>query len=257
MVTTALSDQRVHEYEERGYLDVESLLTTEQLAELRQRTEDIVEGRVPDFPDEKLEFEPGANGVRTMLTVRKMNHCAESDPVLMRHAKNEKILDIVECLLGPDIKLYSSQAFMKPPGGVEKPYHQDSPYFTIEPMSLTTCWIALDDVTLENGCLWVVPGSHRLGPLPHSEKWEIGDRVDMRIPETAFDRNLEVPITLRAGSCSFHHSLLLHMSHPNQTPHPRRGLAFHYMTAKSRWTNETQPVPNYVLLRGQSYPECV
>ena len=105
MVTTALSDQRVHEYEERGYLDVESLLTTEQLAELRQRTEDIVEGRVPDFPDEKLEFEPGANGVRTMLTVRKMNHCAESDPVFMRHAKNEKILDIVECLLGPDIKL--------------------------------------------------------------------------------------------------------------------------------------------------------
>jgi ectoine hydroxylase-related dioxygenase (phytanoyl-CoA dioxygenase family) len=146
---------------------------------------------------------------------------------------------------------------MKPPGGVEKPYHQDSPYFPIEPMSLVTCWIALDNVTIENGCLWVVPGSHRLGPLPHSERWMVGDREDMRVPETEFNRNEEVPITLTPGSCSFHHSLILHMSHPNKTQTARRGLAFHYMTSKSRWTNANKSQPNYLLLRGQEYPGCV
>lgn len=249
--------QRIRDYDEFGYLDVKDLLTTDEVAELRRRTEDIVDGQVTSFPAKNIELEPGANGVRNRETVRKLNQIAEADPVFKQYAISHKIVDIVECLLGPDIKLYGSQAFMKPTGGVEKPYHQDSPYFSIEPMALTTCWLALDDVTQENGCLWVVPGSHRLGPLPHTEKWKLDDRVDMRVPETAFDRSQEVPITLSAGSCSFHHSLLLHMSHPNRTPHPRRGIAFHYMSAKSRWMDKTQAMPDYPLLRGRSYPGCV
>ena len=75
-------------------------------------------------------------------------------------------------------------------------------------------------------CLWQV---NRLGPLPHTKKWKLDDRVDVPIPKTAFQGSLEVPLTLSAGSCSFHHSLLLHMSHPNRTPDSRRSIAFAYM----------------------------
>ena len=256
MVTTVSSDW-VATYEEQGYLDVDNLLLPEEVAELCERTTRIAEGLGDPFPEKYLELEPGANGVRSARTVRKINHCAEHDAVFMRYAKLDRILDIVEAIVGPDIKLFDSQLFMKPPGGVEKPYHQDSPYFPIDPMTLVTCWIALDDVTIENGCLWVVPGSHRLGVLPHSERWLVGDREDMRVPESAFDRNLEVPITLTAGSCSFHHSLILHMSHPNRTQSSRRGLAFHYMTSKSRWTDTNRPKPDFALLRGREYPGCV
>jgi phytanoyl-CoA hydroxylase len=244
-------------YDEHGYVDVEHLLTPPEVAELCDRTHKIAEGQIPDFPKKNLELEPGANGIYNAKTVRKINHCAECDPVFMKYSTMDRIVDIVEDLIGPDIKLFGSQLFMKPPGGVEKPYHQDSPYFSIEPMSLVTCWIALDDVTIENGCLWVVPGSHRLGPLPHSEKWLVGDREDKRVPESEFDRSTEVPVTLRPGSCSFHHSLILHMSHPNKTTTSRRGLAFHYMTSKSRWTNPDKPQPSYPLLRGREYPGCV
>ena len=243
------------QYEEEGYLVVEDLLTQQELQRLHQRTIDIAEGRV-DFPPELIELEPGATQMN-VETVRKINGCAESDPVFLAHAGNERILDLVASLIGPDIKLFGSQIFMKPPGGVEKPYHQDSAYFFIEPMALVTCWAALDDVTLENGCMWVVPGSQRLGVLDHSQSWQIGDRVDKRVPESAFDQQKEVPITMKAGSCSFHHSLMLHKSNSNQTQNPRRGAAVHYMSATSRWTHPSLPKPDYKLLRGQEYPGCV
>jgi phytanoyl-CoA hydroxylase len=256
-MSTVTSETRTEIYDKQGYLDVQNLLKPDEVAELCHRTDEIAEGKGPDFPQNFLELEPGADGIRTARTVRKINHCAENDSVFMKYAKDDRILEIVEELMGPDIKLFGSQLFMKPPGGVEKPYHQDSPYFPIEPMSLVTCWIALDDVTVENGCLWVVPGSHRLGPLPHTEKWLVGDREDKRVPESEFDRSTEVPITLSPGSCSFHHSLILHMSHPNHTKTSRRGLAYHYMTAQSRWTNPNKPQPKYLLLRGREYPCCV
>jgi phytanoyl-CoA hydroxylase len=256
-MTAVAASSRADIYQDQGYLDVPELLRPEEVAELCQRTTEIAEGRGAPFPEKLVELEPGANGVRSANTVRKINFCAENDETFMKYATMDRIVDIVEEFLGPDIKLFGSQLFMKPPGGVEKPYHQDSPYFPIAPMAIVTCWIALDNVTVENGCLWVVPGSHRLGPLPHSERWLVGDREDMRVPESEFDRSLEVPVTLTPGSCSFHHSLILHMSHPNHTQTSRRGLAFHYMTSQSKWTNPNKPQPKYLLLRGREYPDCV
>jgi ectoine hydroxylase-related dioxygenase (phytanoyl-CoA dioxygenase family) len=145
---------------------------------------------------------------------------------------------------------------MKQPGGIVKPYHQDSYYFTIEPMELVTCWTALDDVTLENGCMWVIPGSHRKGIIDH-EDWFIGDRPDKQIPEEAIERERETAIVMSAGSASFHHSVLLHRSAANRSDRPRRGLAVHYMSARSKWTHPELPKPDYMLLRGREFPECV
>ena len=146
---------------------------------------------------------------------------------------------------------------MKPPGGVEKTSHQDSPYFPISPMNFITCWIALEDVTEENGCMKFIPGSHQLGALPHSEKWMVGNREDMRIPKDLIQDKDEVSICLKAGSASFHHSLLVHRSGSNNSPHSRKGWAIHYMSAKSKWTDSDDLKPNFSLLRGASHPDCV
>ena len=247
---------QISEFEKNGYLVVEGMLTESHVAALRQRTEDIASGRV-DFPANCIEFEPGSEDGRDIRSLRKINRGATYDPVISEHARNPALLDAIECLLGPDIKLFHDQLFVKPPGGVEKTYHQDSPYFYIEPMALVTAWVALDDVTLENGCMWVIPGSHRGGPLDHSEPWFVGDRQDMRIPDSAIDLSNEQPITMTAGGCSFHHSLTLHRSGPNNSPDFRRGHATHYMTARSRWTGEPADKPNYPLLRGVEHPNCV
>jgi len=243
-------------YRDEGYYVAERLFMSEETDALIRRTIDIAEGRAATFQEQDIELEPGA-GERNIRTVRKLNRCAENDDVFLAHAKSEKVLDIVESLVGPDIKLYSSQCFMKPPGGVEKPYHQDSAYFTIEPLDLVTCWTALDDVTEDNGCMWVIPGSHRGEILDHSQEWTVGDRTDKQVPDEALDRGRETPIVMPAGSCSFHHSVLLHRSAPNLSERPRRGLAVHYMSARSRWTHATKGQPDYLLVRGREHPGCV
>ena len=256
-----LTEEQVAQFGDVGYLVVEDMLTADEVAAVRRRTEDIAAGSV-DFPAAALEFEPRSEDQgRDIRYLRKINGPAVHDDFFLDHARHPAILEAIECLLGPDIKLYGDQLFVKPPGGIEKTYHQDSPYFAIEPMALVTAWIALDDVTLDNGCMWVVPRSQLRGPLDHSEPWIVGDRVDKRIPDSdiqeSIDGNGEAAITMKAGGCSFHHSLILHRSGPNNTPNFRRGLATHYMTARSRWTADPSAKPDYPLLRGVEHPECV
>lgn len=230
-----------------GYIVCEQLLPAEHIAGLRSRMDEIARGDT-GFPEQDIELEPESRAIR------KINRCAENDPVFRAHAEHPAILDIVESLIGPDIKLYTSQCFMKPPGGVAKPWHQDSAYFCIEPMNLVTCWTALDDVTVENGGLWVVPGSHKNGLVQHDE-WRVGGREDKQIERP--DDAAQEAIVMPAGGCSFHHSLLLHRSGANRTDQPRRGLAVHYMSAASRWTDPKNPKLDYPLLRGREHPDCV
>ena len=253
----AIEGSLATQFQKDGFATVNELLTSEELDSLRRRMDAISEGRISSFPAEMIEFEPAADGNSDRPAVRKINQCAERDDVFMSHAANSRILDIVELLIGPDIKLFGSQCFMKPPGGIQKPYHQDSAYFTIEPKELVTCWTALDDATIDNGCLWVIPGSHLGGLLDHDQPWQLGDRVDMQVRDEQIDFTREVSNELNAGSCSFHHSMLLHRSGPNNTRNSRRGLAVHYMSSRSRWTHPTQPKPRYELLRGQDYENCV
>lgn len=243
-------------YHEHGYVVVEHLLSPAELAALDERTRAIASGRVTEFPRSDIELEPGAVDIG-VDTVRKLNRCAANDAVFFQHAGHARILDVVASLIGGDIKLYESQCFMKPPGGVEKPHHQDSAYFPIEPPDLVTCWTALDDVTLENGCLWVIPGSHRAGLLDHGREWRVGERLDRQIPEELIDRSRETPVTMPAGSCSFHHGRLIHRSGANRGERSRRGLAVHYMSAQSRWTDAARRPPEFPLLRGRSFEGCV
>jgi phytanoyl-CoA hydroxylase len=230
-------------YDDDGFVVLPNLLPPGHIATLRRRIEEIADGTGESFPRDDVEFEPSGSAVR------KINRCAANDSVFRSHAEHELILNVIESLIGPNIKLFGSQCFMKPPGGIEKPYHQDSAYFTIEPMNLVTCWAALDDVSLDNGCMWVIPGSHQVGLVGH-DKWQLGDREDKQVPNERLDRAIEKPITMPSGSCSFHHSLLLHRSGANHSDCPRRGLAVHYMSADSRWTNPDCPQPDYPILRG-------
>ncbi|MCA9123430.1 MAG: phytanoyl-CoA dioxygenase family protein [Planctomycetaceae bacterium] len=256
-LVTGSTDSLDVRYGRDGFVTVMNLLAAEELQRLKRRISEVARGVVNTLPASKIEFEPASHAASGETGIRKINECAERDAVFMAHAANPRILDIVELLIGADIKLYGSQCFMKPPGGIEKPYHQDSAYFTIEPTDLVTCWTALDDATVANGCLYVIPGSHRGEILDHDEPWLVGDREDMQVRRDQYDASGEVAIELQAGSVSFHHSRLLHRSGPNRTDSPRRGLAVHYMSAKSRWTHPTKPKPPYVLLRGREYDGCV
>ena len=239
------------EFDDKGYFTCVSILDDSEKKELLSKI-DQIEKSVISYPENKKEQDPN-NPSR----LRKINDLALNNQYFLKISKKPEILDIVAKCIGEDIKHFGDQLFMKPPGGVEKTSHQDSPYFPISPMNLISCWIALDDVNEENGCMKFIPGSHKWGALPHTEKWMVGDRGDMCIPNDQIDDKEEVSIHLIAGSASFHHSLLVHRSGPNKTSQSRRGWAIHYMSAKSKWNDINKQKPFFEQIKGKNYEGCV
>jgi phytanoyl-CoA hydroxylase len=137
-----------------------------------------------------------------------------TDPTLVRLAVD---------LLGPDVRLYWNQAVIKPPHqGASFAWHQDTGYVPIEPQEYLTCWLALDDTTLENGCIRVIPGSHHWGLQPHRRDDSVGDMVGYDGP----DAGIAVPI--KRGQIVAFSSLLLHSSGPNVSTGPRRAYVIQY-----------------------------
>jgi ectoine hydroxylase-related dioxygenase (phytanoyl-CoA dioxygenase family) len=252
-----LSEEQVKQFWKDGFLIVEDLLDEDEVTTLRTRAEWVASGEAPHIPNERLQVEPRVvEGVVQAETyadsLRKMSHLAFYDEVFQAHARNPKVLDVIESLLGPDIKLYQDQLFMKPPRiGSRQRYHQDMPLgFYIDPPDMVTCWAALDDATIENGCLWMIPGTHTFGIMEKSQ-WEEYERMTLegRLSE-------ERPVELKTGSCSFHHGLVLHSSQPNTTGRRRRGYATHYVSARCRYTGPPEK-NDAILVRGMSIPGCI
>lgn len=252
-----LSEQQVAQFREDGFLIVENLLDEAEIEALRQRAEWVAGGQSPRIPKESFQVEPRvAQGELQAETyadsLRRMSHLAFYDDVFRVHARNPRILDVIESLLGPDIKLYQDQIFMKPPKvGSRRSYHQDAPLgFHIDPPDLVACWAALDDATEENGCMRMLPGTHKFGVIDQSD-WEAYERKSLEgvLPG-------ERPVVLRAGSCSFHHGLILHCSTPNLSGKRRRGYAMHYVSARCRFTGPPEK-NDAMLVRGQAFPGCI
>ena len=240
-----------------GVLVVPDLREEAEIATLCARAEWAASGNAEHVSPERRQVEPrAARGEQRVEnyadSLRKMSHIAFCDEVFAAHARNQKVLDVVEALLGPDLKLYQDQLFMKPPRvGSRQAYHQDAPHgFHIDPPDMVTCWTALDDATIENGCLWMLPGSHRYGYMDRDEWQSYEERA------LAGDLPAEQPIELKAGDCSFHHGLILHSSHPNRSDRRRRGYATHYVSARCRYTGNSAQ-NDALLVRGVSHEGCI
>ena len=240
-----------------------SLITS--CAALRQRSEDIVEGRLEHMParyvQREKQFRDGGNTeVPVLDRTRKMTHLAYFDDLFASMARKPEIVDVIEELLGPNIKLYHDQLMMKPRfHGTVTDWHQDSPAWPwLIPQMAVSAWVALDDATVENGCMTVIPGSHKWGPVPGEQK-----DVFLAIPELADP----MPVELPAGHCMFHHGHNMHRTGANQTPHRRRGLALHYIPAETKYlgardedhrikleAEQPEGAFRFMLIRGQEFP---
>lgn len=252
-----LSEEQVQQFWKDGFFIVADLLSDEEIASLRRRVDWVVNGGASHIASDLLQVEPevtagNAQAANYADSLRKMSHLAFHDDIFLSHARNPKILDIIESLLGPNIKLYQDQIFMKPPRiGSRQRYHQDMPLgFHIDPPDMVTCWVALDEATIENGCLWMLPGTHRFGVIEQT-KWSAYEEMSLAgsLPE-------EQPVPLKVGSCSFHHGLILHASRANLTDRRRRGYATHYVSAGCRYTGPGGK-NDALLMRGRSIPGCI
>jgi len=145
------------------------------------------------------------------------------------------IVETLTRLIGPDVKAMQSMLFVKPAGKPGQAWHQDEYFLPTRDRSLCGVWIALDDATIENGCLWAHPGSHDAGILypmrPHGEA-----RFDASDEAFGFPHESEggVAIEAKAGTAVLFNGYLLHRSLPNRAlSGTRRALVFHYMNARS------------------------
>jgi hypothetical protein len=146
------------------------------------------------------------------------------------------VLDAVEDLIGPDIRLFHLSVWPKhahDPAFVS--WHQDATYFGLEPPVQVTAWVALTDAPVESGCMEVVPGSHRLGQLHHGESESPHNLLSRGQTVTErFDRGRSVFMPVEAGQMSLHHTHLVHRSGPNLSDRRRVGLGISYIPASAR-----------------------
>ncbi len=146
------------------------------------------------------------------------------------------LLDLVEPLIGPDIVMWASSIFCKPAAtGLEVPWHQDGQYWPIRPRATVTVWIALDEANRANGCMRVIPGSHRCGDFDH----ELSDREDLVLNNVLCDPRIDLDaardVVLEAGQLSLHDAGLVHGSQPNTSAKRRAGFAIRYMPSTSHY----------------------
>ncbi len=184
-----LTESEVAQYREAGYVVPQFRLPADRVARLREALERVIAANPDRRPEQLVSVhicgrEPGEPNPEGVV----------GDEEFMAVCRDEAILGIVEQLIGPDIVLWGCQAFCKPPGdGMEVPWHQDGNYWPIRPLATCTLWVAIDDSLMENGCLRVIPGSHRSKSLtPHSRE----DRNDVVLNQQA------VGVQVRSATCT-------------------------------------------------------
>lgn len=142
------------------------------------------------------------------------------------------IVERVATLLGPDILLWHSRFFDKLPGEPPIPWHQDAPFWRLDPMECVSAWIAIDESGPDNGCVEVVPGSHR-NPRPHIPSEGTG-RFAIQTQVGEADEARSVPISLESGQFLLFDRWLLHRSAVNRSAKPRLGLSARFTTTRVR-----------------------
>ena len=194
--------------------------------ELQRVTDDFVEqSRHVSEHTDVFDLEPGHSSAEPRLRRLKVPH--RQHPTYDRALRNDDVLAILSQLLGDGVRYQNTKLNLKSPEyGSPVEWHQDWAFYPHTNDDVLAVGVAIDDMMLENGCLMVVPGSHR-GPVldHHQDGYFVGAVTPDGLAEKA------VPIELRAGDISTHHARLLHGSAPNTSAHPRRFLLFEYSAA--------------------------
>lgn len=170
-------------------------------------------------------------------------------PWIVDLARTSAILDVVEDIIGPDIRLYLCALWAKEANDTRYvSWHQDSTYFGLDPHEECTIWVALTPSTVESGCLRVLPGSHRQPDMHHVETRDPENILSRGQAILDIDENRAAYMELQPGQFSVHHERMVHGSEPNGSDTPRIGLSFMFIPARVRSTIGRKGA---VLLRGE------
>lgn len=221
-----LAQEQIDFYHEQGYLVVEDVLTQNELDEAHQIVDDFVEqSRQLTESEGAFDLEPGHTAENPK--VRRMSRPSLYHPLFDGFMRADRVLDILTPLMGAAIRAQGDKLNMKPAeGGSAVEWHQDFAHYPHSNDDLCAVGIALDDATEENGCMMVVPQSHK-GPIfdHHQDGYFIGAISPRR---DNIDMSGAVPLTVKAGGITIHHARTLHGSAENTSGQSRRLLLYQY-----------------------------
>ena len=231
-------------FHENGFLVVEDAFSTDAIEELRAEATRICRGEkgelkgVPNFRGDESDEEI----LRQILCIHFPHKISD---LMFETLKSDPFVEVLTSIIGPNVKCMQSMLFIKAAGKPGQAWHQDEVYIPTRDRSLCGGWIAMDDATVENGCLWVIPGSHKTGTM-YFQEWHGDPRFDCALEAQRFPYSNDdaVPVEVKAGSIVFFNGYLLHRSLPNYAETGfRRSLVNHYMSAESLlpWINPAGP----------------
>jgi phytanoyl-CoA hydroxylase len=273
-----LSSEQIQRYRQDGFLALPDFKSAAEIAALRSRAQQLVDAFDPAssqtifstndqirtvdryfldsatgsrcFFEEEAFDDQGRLKQAKALSINKIGHAMHDlDPVFDAFSRGAKLDALARDLGLEQPQLWQSMVIFKQPGiGGEVGWHQDATFFDSTPISVTTFWFALEDATLNNGCLWVQPGGHR-GPL--RERFvRSGDAVTMeKLDATPWpDSRSALPLEVKAGTLLVFHGLLPHYSAPNRSAHSRHAYTLHVTDGRSAYA------PSNWIQRGPEMP---
>lgn len=239
-----LSQDQIDSYRENGFLVIEGFLSPDELAEWRAVTDEAVEQRLSS--DKKgWEALTNQNGDEDNYYARVFTQCiklADTHEGMRRLMFDPRLGEVAATLAGVDgIRIWHDQALIKPPFGNPTAWHLDNPYWSFFSPQALSLWVALDDATLSNGCMWYVPGTHKTARY---ENVDIGQNLGdlfRKYPEwKAID---PVACPCPAGSAVFHSGLVAHGAGANMTNRPRRAMTCAYMPDGATFNGAANVLP--------------
>ncbi len=210
-----VTQEQLQQYTEKGFILFENLFTAEEIDGVRDAIDEL------DEESERRLHEAGQSFISIPSQINFNSNLNFMKPELQQFIADQRFVDISTAILGPDIRLYWDQSvYKRPEASRDFPWHQDNGYAPIEPMHYLTCWLALEDATIENGCIWIQEGTHHRGLVEH---------VKTDIGYLCYYGDVQgTPVELKKGSMVAFHSLLFHRSTPNRSQTTRKAYVIQY-----------------------------
>lgn len=227
-----LTREQIASYEENGFLVVEDIIPQADIACAREVVNQFVErSRTVTHHDDVYDLEPGHSAEHPR--VRRLKDPCSLDPIFQKIGFSDAVLDCIADLIGPGIRYQAGKLNLKSAAfGSPVEWHQDFAFYPHTNDDLLAVGYALDDCTLENGCMLMIPGSHRWKVLDHHQDGVFVGAID--VEKQGVDAGKAVPVPVRAGGISLHHCRMLHGSAPNTSRQPRRLFLIQF-TALDAW----------------------
>jgi phytanoyl-CoA hydroxylase len=212
----------IEDYRRDGVAQLRGFFARKTVAEIRSELDRYTRDDLPSKPADARTLEADGRAVRNLWRLEQ-----HSD-FFRALARRVEITSLVADLVGGEPLLAAVETFNKPARvGSGVPYHQDNAYFCRTPPDMLTLWVAIDPVTLDNGPVYFIKGSHKAGLLPSRPSGVTGNSIGLAEPPTT-PLSEQFCALLEPGDATIHHCETIHHSQPNQTDHSRLGLLFVY-----------------------------